>query len=95
MKNIRIPILLVGFVIGTISAYSISCRVIFRYVNICDDVFHQYTRVSNYNPASCAIAFTRPCFYESPVDLGPYTYEASLIAAGALSGGFNGCYVVH
>ena len=90
----KLLVTIFAIAVGVYAAYGESNRVIIKYVNICDDVFHQYTRVSNYNPANCGFAFIRPCYYESPVDLGVYTYEVSLKAAGAVPSAFNGCYVV-
>jgi hypothetical protein len=93
MKPLGIIAIILSSFTGVLSAYAESNSVVFYFVNICGDVFHQYTRLSNYKPEHCAFSFIRPCFYESPVDLGTYTYEASLTAAGARPSAMKGCYV--
>ncbi|MET3877764.1 hypothetical protein ABIE50_003176 [Chitinophaga sp. OAE865] len=90
IRNLIVPFALA---FGVSYAYAESKRVTIYYINICDS-FYSYTRVSNYNPAHCHLAALKPCVYLSPVDLGAYTYEASLVAAGATPGSFKGCYIV-
>jgi len=92
-RRYKILITVIPVLIGFFAAYAHSKRVTIYYINICDSVY-SYTRVSNYNPNFCYISFIKPCVYLSPVDLGAYTYEASLQAAGAVAGSGRGCYIV-
>jgi len=89
----KVLVTILPILIGFLGAYATVTRVTIYYINICDSVY-SYTRVSNYNPAFCYISFIKPCVYLSPVDLGAYTYEASLQAAGAVAGSGRGCYIV-
>jgi hypothetical protein len=92
-RKYKILITTLPVLLGLTVAYAATARANFYYIKICDSPY-SYTRVSNYDTAHCHFAFIRPCVYLSPVNLGAYTYEASLKAAGAVPGSAYGCYIV-